>query len=133
MSAQAIGILDVILPKESIKEFESYFDQNDPKSFPNAEIKLYEARDKTIDKRDFSHMGYELQCSYSVCGCLMECKDQLGYDFQEVCKKLGVREVYIDTHQAEDKFSEQILLSSEGFKYLTQDDEDENNSEVELD
>lgn len=129
MSAQAIGILEVLIAKENIEEFETYFDQTNSKSFPNAEISFHNGNIEKIGECEYSRRLYDFNCSYSIYGCLLECKEELGFDFQDICKKLGVREATIDAYQPEDKFSEQIFLSSEGFKY----EYDYENSEVELD
>lgn len=121
MSTRAIGTLALILPIDKVDEFESYFDEFEPKAFPNVEIELYETKDVVIGNKKYVARSYDLECSHSVYSCLIECSESLGYGFQDICKELDVQEVKLDAFQAEDDLSEQIILSRTGFEYMLND------------
>ena len=104
MASQAIGLMTVVLPKDKVKEFEGFFDDNNYDSFLNAEIKL----DSTTDISDeLEERLYDFSCSLSLETCLIDC---YGYNIRDVCDLLKVQELDIDVKNHEEEFAEKVIF-----------------------
>ena len=106
MASQAIGLMTVVLPKDKVKEFEGFFDENNYDSFLNAEIKL----DSTTDiSEELEERLYDFSCSLSLESCLINC---YGYNIRDVCDLLKVQELDIDVKNHEEEFAEKVIFKA---------------------
>lgn len=116
MSSQAVGCMVVILPKDKVKDFEGYFDEQNNHAFVNTGIKLTESSD--LDKPGYERRVYDFSCSFSLESCLVEPEDN---DIRDVCYNLGLQYLDIDAVNSAENFSENIIFENGICSYATKD------------
>ena len=116
MSSQAVGYMVVILPKDKVKDFEAYFDEQNNYAFVNTEIELTELSD--TDKPGYERRVYNFSCSFSLESCLVEPEDN---DIRDVCYNLGLQYLDIDAVNSTENFSENIIFENGICSYATKD------------
>lgn len=116
MSSQAVGCMVVILPKDKVKDFEGYFDEQNNYAFVNTEIELTELSD--TDKPGYERRVYDFSCSFSLESCLVEPKDN---NIRDVCDNLGLQYLDIDADNSAENFSENIIFENGICRYVAED------------
>lgn len=116
MSSQAVGCMVVILPKDKVKDFEAYFDEQNNYAFVNTEIELTELSD--TDKPGYERRVYDFSCSFSLESCLVEPKDN---NIRDVCDNLGLQYLDIDADNSAENFSENIIFENGICRYVAED------------
>lgn len=112
MASQAIGIMTVVLPKDKVERFETFFNENNYDSFLNTEIKLDSIKDIS---KEMEERLYDFSCSLSLETCLIDC---YGYNIRDVCDLLKVQELDIDVKNHEEEFSEKVVFKAGKCRYM---------------
>ncbi len=113
MSSEAIGTLEITLPKDKVVDFEDYFNEDTPDAFVNAEIAMTK-NERAEGREDYRKRQYDICCSHSLLGCLVEDRKK---DVKEICDELGVEELEISTTNPYESFSEEITYKNGACSY----------------
>ena len=113
MSAETVGFMSVVLPKEKVVDFEDYFNDDNARCFVGVEAKMW--TNKRVNHReDMREREYQLACDGSIEACMIQGSNA---DILSVCKKTGVESLEVFAVDAKKMVRETLTLKDGKFRY----------------